>query len=94
MNKETEKDGLPIEVCKDKAEFVERHLKPLLTASDNTVADVLYDYYFNGDSAIDEVVEVRYKGGSSLSINVSRSSKLQIVEDTVRAVNGGHTLWR
>ena len=87
MNKETEKDGLPIEVCKDKAEFVERHLKPLLTASDNTVADVLYDYYFNGDSAIDEVVEVRYKGGSSLSINVSRDSKAQLVIDVVQVLD-------
>lgn len=87
MNTETEKDGLPIEVCKDKAEFVERHLKPLLTVSDNTIADVLYEYYFNGDSAIDEVVEVYYKGGSSLTINVSRDSKAQLVIDVVQVLD-------
>lgn len=87
-------DELPIEVCKDKATFVEYYLKPLLRAAKPSIADVLYDYYFNGDSNVDEAIEVRFKGGSSFSIDVSRSSKLQIVEDTVRAVNGGSTLWQ
>lgn len=81
-------DELPIEVCKDKATFVEYYLKPLLRAAKPSIADVLYDYYFNGDSAIDEVVQVHYNGGSSLSINVSRDSKMQLVDDVMRGLGG------
>lgn len=75
---------LPIEVCKGKAEFVERHLKPLVKALDFAVIDVIYDYVISGDSRIDESVEIRRKGGSFLSIDVSRDSKTQLILDVVR----------
>lgn len=91
---ENQKDELVIECCKDKELFVDSYLKPLLKASNSSIVDVAYEYYFNGDSNVDEAIEVRFKGGSSFSIDVSRSSKLQIVEDTVRALNGGPTLWQ
>lgn len=84
---ENQKDELPVEVCKDKEVFVEKHLKPLLIASDKAITDVVYEYYFNGDSAIDETVEVRFKGGSSLNINVSRDSKAQLVIDVVQVLD-------
>lgn len=42
----------------------------------------------HGDSAIDEVVQVHYNGGSSLSINVSRDSKMQLVDDVIRGLGG------
>lgn len=85
---ENQKDELPVEVCKDKEVFVEKHLKPLLIASDKAITDVVYEYYFNGDSAIDETVEVHFTGGSSLSINVSRDSKMQLVDDVMRGLGG------
>lgn len=88
MNMENQKDELPVEVCKDKEVFVEKHLKPLLIASDKAITDVVYEYYFNGDSAIDETVEVHFTGGSSLSINVSRDSKMQLVDDVMRGLGG------
>ena len=87
LNMEIKRGELPIEVCKDKEAFVEAYLKPLLTTSDSAIADVLYEYYFNGDSAIDEIVEVRYIGGSSLTINVSRDSKAQLVIDVAQVLD-------
>lgn len=87
MNMENQKDELPVEVCKDKEVFVEKHLKPLLIASDKAITDVVYEYYFNGDSAIDETVEVHFTGGSSLTINVSRDSKAQLVIDVVQVLD-------
>lgn len=80
-------DELPIEVCKDKATFVEYYLKPLLRAAKPSIADVLYDYYFNGDSNVDEEVTVRYADNSSLTINVSRDSKAQLVIDVVQVLD-------
>lgn len=89
---ENQKDELPVEVCKDKEVFVEKHLKPLLIASDKTITDVVYEYYFNGDSAIDETVEVHFTGGSSLTINVSRDSKAQLVIDVVQVLDRGRKI--
>ncbi len=78
---------LPIEVCKSKSDFVERFLKPLVKALDLSVTDVIYDYVISGDSRIDESVEIRRKGGSFLSIDVSRDSKAQLSVDTLKALS-------
>ena len=84
MNMENQKDELVIECCKDKELFVENYLNPLLKASNSSIVDVAYEYYFNGDSNVDEEVTVRYADNSSLTINVSRDSKAQLVIDVVQ----------
>lgn len=87
MNMENQKDELVIECCKDKELFVDSYLKPLLKASNSSIVDVAYEYYFNGDSNVDEEVTVRYADNSSLTINVSRDSKAQLVIDVVQVLD-------
>ena len=87
MNMENQKDELVIECCKDKELFVENYLNPLLKASNSSIVDVAYEYYFNGDSNVDEEVTVRYADNSSLTINVSRDSKAQLVIDVVQVLD-------
>lgn len=87
MNMENQKDELVIECCKDKELFVDSYLKPLLKASNSSIVDVAYEYYFNGDSNVDEEVTVRYADNSSLTMNVSRDSKAQLVIDVVQVLD-------
>lgn len=87
MNTDSQENELVIESCKDKELFVEEHLNPLLKASDTSILNVAYEYYFNGDSNVDEEVQIRYCDGSSLSINVSRDSKAQLVIDVVQVLD-------
>ena len=84
---ENQKDELVIECCKDKELFVENYLNPLLKASNSSIIGVAYEYYFNGDSNVDEEVTVRYADNSSLTINVSRDSKAQLVIDVVQVLD-------
>ena len=88
MNKTTIKE-LPIENCKSKAEFVKRYLSPLIKAVEPSVLSVEYDYNIHGDIAIEEYIEVQFRGGSFLNINVSRNGNFQLVLDTISAIQKG-----
>lgn len=87
MNTDSQENELVIESCKDKELFVEEYLNPLLKASDASILNVDYEYFFNGDSNVDEEVQIRYRDGSSLTINVSRDSKAQLVIDVAQVLD-------
>lgn len=79
---------LPIETCRNKGEFVKRLMKPLLQTINPLILDVNYEYCINGYIAIDEYIEIHYRGGSFLRISVARSSLAQMALDTIKVVVG------
>lgn len=78
----------PIQDIKQKIEFTQRYLKPLLQAINSSIFSVVYDYCAPNNIIIDEHITVSFSGGSFLRIGVARSSLAQIALDTIKVVVG------
>lgn len=76
----------PIQGIKQKIEFTQRYLKPLLQAINPSIFSVVYDYCAPNNAVIDEHITVSFSGGSFLRIGVARSSLAQMALDTLKAV--------
>lgn len=79
---------LPIQDIKQKIEFTQRYLKPLLQVLNPSIFSVVYDYCAPNNVVIDEHITVSFSGGSFLRVGVTRSSLAQIALDTIKVVVG------
>lgn len=68
-------------MSKNKKEFVEKYLQPMMKQADSRIKAVTYH-----QSVYDETVTVEYKGGTSFCVCVTADSKQAIVKDVFRGI--------